>query len=206
MTRRARLRTLAAGIAPALALVACTAGPGAPPASIPRSPAPSELVTPSRAPGEAPGGVPGETPGERAGSGGAPGITPAPIAPGGPRSSLGPIQAQPPTEVQPVPNLLDVHDVRAESVTAAVHAGQVTATVVWWSGPAPCSELSAVKVMRSGNVFTLTVREGSQELGIACPAIAVHKQATVQLGALPPGSYTLAATGVDTPITVTVPG
>jgi hypothetical protein len=132
-------------------------------------------------------------------------VTPIPIAPVGPGSSIGPIQQQPPTVVHPIANLLEVHDVRAEAVTASASGGRVAATVVWWSGPSPCSELSEVAVARQGRAFTLTVREGAQQLGVACPAIAVHKEATVDLGTLPAGTYTIAATGVDAPIAVTVP-
>jgi len=88
-----------------------------------------------------------------------------------------------------------------------VTGGHVRVTAVWWSGPAPCSELSEVKVDRAGNDFVLTVREGAAQMGIACPALAVHKQATVSLGVLPVGTYTVTALGIDTaPITVSVSG
>ena len=228
MNRRPRTLPLLAATVTALALAACTANPGPPPASVPASPAPPGVETaspaaspnpvataspatpasayPTEAPGAPSSGAPG-TPPVPGGSGGStPGITPIPIDPGGPGFSIGPIQVQPPTLVRPVASLLNVHDVRAESVAATVSAGHVIATVVWWSGPAPCSELSEVSVARSGSAFTLTVREGTRELGIACPAIAVHKEASVDLGVLAAGSYTVAATGVDAPVTVTVPG
>jgi hypothetical protein len=108
--------------------------------------------------------------------------------------------------VTPVANLLGVHDIRAESVKASVTGGHVVATVAWWSGPSPCSDLSEVHVDRIGDAFTLTVREGAEQLGIACPALAMHKEAVVDLGVLPAGSYTVATTGVDAPVTVTVSG
>lgn len=185
MTRRPRLRRLAVVLLPALLLAACTAGPGAPPASVPASPAPS-AATPLPSP-STPSAAPIGTP----------------VTPGGPS---GPIAVEPPITVQPVANLLNVHDVRAESVSATASGGRVTATVVWWSGPAPCSQLSEVHVTRAGSAFTLTVREGAAQLGVACPALAVHKQTTVDLGALPAGTYTVSATGVDTPASVSVPG
>ncbi len=215
-----RLRRIAACLLPALLLAACTAGPGAPaPSASPSAPAPSAspapvaTASPAPVPSVSPAPVataspapasPTEAPSGSAGVvGGNPGITPIPVGPG---SSIGPVPVQPPTDVTPVANLLNVHDVRAESVSTTATDGRVTVTLVWWSGPTPCSVLSEVHVARSGSAFTLTVREGSQQLGIACPAIAVHKQATVDLGDLPAGNYSMAATGVDTPVTVTVSG
>ncbi len=207
MPRRPRPRIVVTGLAAALALVACTASPGtpaapgpaSPPASLPAtadaSAATSGPATPTPAASRSPGAIVS-----------GPGVTPIPISPGGPGASIGPIREQPPTVVHPVANLLDVHDVRAEAVSASVSGGRVTATVTWWSGPAPCSELAEVAVARQGSTFTLTVREGAQQLGIACPAIAVHKEATVALGALAAGRYSIAATGVDRPITVAVSG
>lgn len=194
----------AAGPLPALAvaglclvLAACTVAPGASAAS----PGPTSAVpvgSSSLPPSQSPGAV-----------GGGRGVTPIPL-PGGPGASGPPGDGIPiasPTEVQPVANLLEVHDVKAESVSADGAAAPVRATVTWWSGPAPCSALSEVKVDRSGNAFTLTVREGAQQLGIACPALAMHKQATVELGALPAGSYTVTAFGLVTPpVAFAVPG
>ncbi len=224
MTRRPRLRIVVLGFVATLVLVACGASPAGPspsappfapasasayasahasaPASAPGSPAPSDSAAPVPFPSRSPGVV-GRAPGS---VGSAPGVTPIPVAPVGPGASIGPIQQQPPTVVHPVANLLDVHDVRAEAVAASVTGGRVTATLIWWSGPAPCSVLSEVAVARQGSAFTLTVREGAQQLGIACPAIAVHKQATVDLGALPAGTYSIRAMGVDAPVTVAVPG
>jgi hypothetical protein len=107
--------------------------------------------------------------------------------------------------VTPVANLLDVRDVRAEAFTVAASGSMVRVTITWWSGRAPCSELSSVLVDHSGSATaTLTVREGAQQLGIACPAIATYKQTTVDLGALAAGVWTIAVTGVDQPQTVRV--
>ena len=218
-----RLRHLAAWLMPALVIAACTASPSAPassaapsaPSGPPAAPsAPMPTASPSApVPTASPAAPatpasPTEAPSESAGAVGSnPGITPIPVAPGGPGPSIGPIPVQPPVTVAPVANLLSVHDIRAESVKANVTSGgHLVATVTWWSGPSPCNDLSEVRVERTGNAFTLTVREGTEQLGIACPALAMHKQAVVDLGVLPAGNYTVATTGVDTPVTVTVSG
>jgi hypothetical protein len=191
MTRR--IGSLAIGLVLALLLAACTAAPAAP--GLSGSPAASgspsaPASSPSSAPTDAPGAV-----------GGNPGVTPVP-APGGPGSSGGFGPGPSPTEVQPVANLLNVHDVRATEVKASVSGTHLLATVQWWSGPSPCSVLAEVKVARSGNAFTLTVREGAQQLGIACPALATYKQTTVDLGPTSPGTYTVSATGADASVTI----
>ena len=193
MTRR--LRSLALGLAPALLLVACTGGPAAPtspPASIPRSATPIASAPPVPSPSGA------DTPGSIAGN---PGLTPIPIT--GPSGSNTIIPAPSPTEVAPVANLLEVHDVRADSFKVDGSSGTVKVTILWWSGPAPCSELSGVKIARSdastGTSFTLTVREGAQQLGVGCPALAVHKQTTVDLGPIRDQNWTIAVVGVDQP-------
>lgn len=108
-----------------------------------------------------------------------------------------------PTAVRPVSGLFNVHDVRATALQASVSNGSLVARVFWWSGPPPCSELSEVKVDQTGNTFTLTVREGAQQLGIACPALAMYKVTTVDLGPVSRGTYTVNALGVD-PGTVVV--
>jgi hypothetical protein len=100
-------------------------------------------------------------------------------------------------------NLHNIHDARAESFTVDGSSGTVKVTIVWWSGPPPCSQLSTVDVARvdaaTGSTFTLTVREGSQQLGIACPALAVHKQTTVDLGPIRDEDWTISVVGVDQP-------
>ncbi len=198
MTRRPRPPLIAALVCAVLAIGACTAAPGTPSGSGPASPVPSNAVPASPAP-SAPSGVGG-------GNGGAPGITPIPIGPIGSGASLGPIVIQPPADEQPVAGLLDVRDVRAESFTVDGSSGTIRVTIVWWSGPAPCSQLSEVGVVRSdtsaGSTFTLTVREGAAQLGVACPAIAVHKQTTVNLGPIRDQNWTIAVTGVDQPQTI----
>jgi hypothetical protein len=197
-----RLRSLGACLLPALLLVACTAAPGASgsPASAGSSNSPSastssgspsaSAASPSAAPSDTPGAV-----------GGNPGITPIP-APGDSSAPGGTFPAPSPTEVQPVANLLNVHDVRATAVKATQSGTHLMATVAWWSGPPPCSALSEVKVAQAGTAFTLTVREGAQQLGIACPALATYKQTSVDLGPVSPGTYTVGATGADASVTI----
>ena len=196
-----RLRSLALGLAPALLLVACTAAPAGPGSS--GSPAASGsdssvVASPSAAPSDTPGAV-----------GGNPGITPVPV-PGGPSASGGAVPAPSPTEVQPVANLLNVHDIRAEAFTVDGSSGTIKVTIVWWSGPPPCSQLSDAAVARSdtptGTSFTLTVREGAEQVGVACPALAVHKQTRVDLGPIRDQDWTVAVVGVNQPQSIHMGG
>lgn len=145
-------------------------------------------------------GVAGSTPGASATH--VP-VDPVPMPPGGPGSPGG-VPMPSPSFVQPTPGLLSIHDVRAAGLSAVANAGHIQATVSWWSGPPPCSALAEVHVERSGNAFTLTIREGAVQLGIACPAMAMAKATVVDLGAVPAGTYTVGATGVHAPVQVVV--
>lgn len=145
------------------------------------------------------------TPLSSTGPSGAVATSPAMPAPGGSGVNPGgPAVIPSPSFVSPVPGLLNVHDVHASGVTARAERSHIIATVTWWSGPPPCTALSEVAVARSGSAFTLTVREGAQQLGVACPALAMAKATVVDLGAVAPGTYTVGATGVTTPATVVV--
>jgi hypothetical protein len=135
--------------------------------------------------GSAVGGTPGA------------GITPVPIAPVGPGQSPGGLPGPSPTEVSRVAGLLGVHDVRATAVEADVSNGHLIAKVFWWSGPSPCSELAAVSVELAVRTFTLTVEEGAEHVGVACPALAMYKVTSVDLGPVVPGTYRVNALGVD---------
>jgi hypothetical protein len=126
------------------------------------------------------------------------------INPGGPDASGIPVPS--PLEVQPVGALPNAHDVKAGKVEAAMSGSHIIATLFWWSGPPPCTELSEVKADNAGATFTLTVREGSRNLGVACPAIATYKTTKVDLGPVMPGAYTVSAYGVDHPVSVTYTG
>ncbi|MHB8958309.1 MAG: hypothetical protein ACYDAN_01625 [Candidatus Limnocylindrales bacterium] len=178
-------------------IAACSAGPGAP--GSPSAPAASASAEPSpQASGNEGGGAVGGNPGS--------GVTPVPIAPVGPGQSAPPMPSPSPSEVQPVAGLLNVHDVHASALQASVSNGHLIGKVFWWSGPPPCSQLAEVRVDRTGSTFTLTVREGAQQLGVACPALAMYKVTTVDLGAASPGTYTVNALGVEPGITVRYTG
>ena len=64
--------------------------------------------------------------------------------------------------------------------------------------------LDSVDVKRAGETFTLTVREGADQLDVACIAIAQYKGTVLDLGPLAPGTYTISAFGEAPPVTVTV--
>jgi hypothetical protein len=66
--------------------------------------------------------------------------------------------------------------------------------------------LSGVDVARDGATFTLTIREGAAQQGVACIMIAMYKATIVDLGRLDPGTYTIKATGDAPAVTVTVTG
>lgn len=187
MTRLAR--PLVVGPLVAVVLAACSAGSMAP-ASPPASSPPVTGASPST--GASSGGGSG-------GGGGA--VTPVPVQSGRPS-----IPAPSPIVVAPVAGLYNVRDIRATAVTLAASGGHLTASVFWWSGPAPCSVLAEVAVDRASDGIHLTVREGAQQLGVACPALAVYKTTTVDLGPATPGSTTVWALGVDQPATLVVAG
>jgi hypothetical protein len=66
--------------------------------------------------------------------------------------------------------------------------------------------LAGVDVVRDGTTFTLTVREGAAQQGVACSEIAMYKATIVDLGKLDPGVYTIKATGDVPVVQVTVAG
>ncbi|MFN8632005.1 MAG: hypothetical protein U0838_17310 [Chloroflexota bacterium] len=115
----------------------------------------------------------------------------------------------PTTDVVATAGLKNVHDVAAERVTVDGSSGSILVTILWWSGPAPCSQLSTVNVDRkdspAGSAFTLTVREGAQEANVACPALATHKRTVVDLGPINDGDWTISVTGVDQPQSIQLP-
>lgn len=109
-----------------------------------------------------------------------------------------------PAMVTPVAGLLQLREVGAHRLTAAVDGRSVAVRVEWWSGVEPCSVLAGVDVGRDGNVFRLTVREGTADPNAACIEIAVLKGTIVELGELEPGEYVIRAMGDAPAITVTV--
>ena len=176
-------RTLA-GLAAALALVACSGAPA------------SIVPTPQPTPTEVPG-VGGGTIGN---PGGAPpgGI----VDPGGGRDPiLGHAQL-----VTATPGLVNQHPVSVQLVRAAADAAGVTAELRWWSGVAPCSALDSVKVQKdeAAKTIRLTVIEGSGPDDVACIDIAQLKATTVDLGVLAQGKWTISAEGDAPAITLDV--
>lgn len=64
-------------------------------------------------------------------------------------------------------------------------------TADWWSGVEPCTVLDSIAVRRDGNLVSIELREGRGPEDIACIAIAELHRASVDLGALEPGTYTI---------------
>ena len=81
--------------------------------------------------------------------------------------------------------------------------GRAWARVAWWGGIPSCYVLRPVHVRRSGDTITLLLREGSDAPpGTVCADIAMLKAVLVDLGPLPPGSYTVVAGGRHATLTV----
>jgi hypothetical protein len=81
--------------------------------------------------------------------------------------------------------------------------GRAWARVTWWGGIPSCYVLRPVHVHRSGYTITLSLREGSDAPpGTVCADIAMRKAVLVDLGQLPPGSYTVVAGGKRATLTV----
>jgi hypothetical protein len=109
-----------------------------------------------------------------------------------------------PTIVVPRPGRLAVHEVGVFHLEARVQAGHAIVRASWWSGVEPCSVLDSVIVERVGSQIQLTVREGSDQLGVACIEIAMLKATDIDLGTLPAGTYTVSASGEAPPIQVVI--
>lgn len=126
------------------------------------------------------------------------GIDPAPDDPGaGMRPS---IESPVPGQVNPMP-------VSVWKLEPSIDGRQVTVLLSWWSGPAPCSVLDSVRVVRDGTTITMTPLEGSAPGAngqVACPAIAMLRGTIVDLGELEPGTWTLVANGDLAPVQITV--
>ena len=81
--------------------------------------------------------------------------------------------------------------------------GRAWARVTWWGGIPSCYVLRPVRVRRSGETITLSLREGSDApSGTACADIAMLKAVVVDLGPLRAGSYTVMAGGRRATLTV----
>lgn len=93
--------------------------------------------------------------------------------------------------VEPKPGQLDVHAVPMNLLEAAVDGRHVVVTASWTSGVEPCYTLDSIVVDKGDHAFTLTIREGHGPEDVACIEIAQMKKATVDLGDLEPGTYTI---------------
>lgn len=179
----------------ALSAGACVSSAGA-------SPTPSALVSmPPVASPTPSGGELSGNPGDGVASTGAPGsgagapIGPTPVDPGA---------NQPKLEI-PKPGQQNPHPVGVQTLQASVDGRHVLVKVTWYGGVAPCSVLDSVKVDRGAGTIALTVIEGSSDLTVACPEIAMLKATIVDLGDLTPGSWTISSsTGDAAPIQLTI--
>lgn len=124
--------------------------------------------------------------------------------PGGPIGST--IPGPQPTMLTPAQGLLGIRPVGASAIEPQVSGGEIVVRLSWWSGPAPCSVLAGVDIARDATTFTLTIREGAAQQGVACPEIAMLKATLVDLGSPGPATYTIVAFGQVPPARVTVPG
>lgn len=112
------------------------------------------------------------------------------------------------TYVKPAQGLVNQRTVSVQLVRAVLNAdGTATADLRWWSGVAPCSALDHVEVTtdEAAKAIHLKVIEGSGPGDIACIDIAQLTAATVDLGALASGSWTISAEGDAPAITLDVP-
>jgi hypothetical protein len=201
-----RARALpAVALLAALVAAACGSAAAPSPSDPPRTPAPTPTAVPGD-PGSGGGGG-GTDPGSGGGSGGS-GNTGGGIVvpvPGDPNSN--PLFGQA-TYVTPAQGLLNVHPVSVQLVRAVVNDdGSATVDLRWWSGVAPCSQLSSVQVVRddTANTIRLTVIEGSGGGQVACIDIAQLTATQVQLDALASGAWTISAEGDAPAIKLDVP-
>ncbi len=83
--------------------------------------------------------------------------------------------------VEPTPGMADVHAIGWDS--ADVSADGLRVTISFTSGVEPCSVLDHIDVSYGANAVTITLFEGHKpDAGqVACPAIAMFKQTTVDL-------------------------
>jgi hypothetical protein len=142
-----------------------------------------------------------------AGQGGGGGISTKPVPlPGG--GGTDPGAGQQPTIQTPTPGQFQPMAVNTWAMTPTLDGHHLTVLLTWWGGPAPCSVLDSVDVVRAAMNVTMTVVVGADPAShgqVACPAIALLLGTEVDLGELPAGTYTLATHGDLAPIEVTIP-
>jgi hypothetical protein len=126
-------------------------------------------------------------------------------APGG--GGVVPGDGMQPSIEKPVPGQLNPVAASVWKLEPSIDGRHVTVLLSWWSGPAPCSVLDSVDIVRDGSTITMTPREGADPAvgnQVACPAIAMLRGTIVDLGDLEPGAYTLIAHGDLAPVTITI--
>jgi hypothetical protein len=105
----------------------------------------------------------------------------------------------------PKPGQLDVHEIKAESLSTVVDGRRVVLTIGWTSGVEPCYTLDTILVTKGDHSFAITLREGHGAEDVMCIQIAEMKRTEVELGDLEPGTYTITdATGGAPAIEVVV--
>ncbi len=94
--------------------------------------------------------------------------------------------------VSPMPGGDPGTPVYVTALRVGVHQGRGTAVVKWYGGVTHCFSLRPVRIVRTGHTIRLVIREGSDASPTTpCEAIGVLKRTTVDLGALPAGTYTV---------------
>jgi len=107
--------------------------------------------------------------------------------------------------VVPRPGQLDVHDVKADSLTARVDGSTIVVTATWFSGVEPCNILDTVIVTKGQSSYAITLREGHGPQDVVCIAIAELHKTEIAIPDVAPGTYQITdATGGAAPIEVTV--
>lgn len=98
-----------------------------------------------------------------------------------------------PQFVVPKGGTFDPHPVAVETLEAQVTGRKVVIVATWWGGVEPCAVLDSVNVKRDGQAVSVSLTEGSAQRDAMCVAMAVQKATAIDLGALEPGTYTVAA-------------
>lgn len=151
------------------------------------------------------GGVAPANPGGGGGGNVGGGVVVPDPAPGG--GGVDPGDDMRPAIEDPVPGQLNPVQIGVWKMEPSIDGRHVQVLLSWWSGPAPCSVLDSVEVVRDGTTITMTPMEGSDRAAreeVACPAIAMLRGTIVDLGELGPGTWTLVATGDLAPITIAI--
>ncbi len=111
-----------------------------------------------------------------------------------------------PTDLVPKPGTVDPRPVNIEGLEARLNGDRIAVRATWTSGVEPCHVFDSVGVTREGSTITITIREGSGDVGAFCIEIAQQKSTVIDLGSFEPGAYTIQASqGSATPVEVVVP-